>query len=173
MTGHSRKADMAVSSVLTLIGIAWTVEVFRSIPAGAGGGDVGPRAFPLLYGVLLIMLSAGWGLSRLMASEEPPRSAPPSDVEAEEGTATDTPKARIVALALTLFIVLLYGWMMTRVGFLLATFAVVLFSTLVILRERRFLVIGGMAFGITFATWLVFEVLLGIPLAVGSWINLG
>lgn len=178
MTEHSRKVDMMVSGVLTVIGIAWTVEVARTIPAGTGGGDVGPRAFPLLYGVLLIVLAAGWGVLRFLSQDAaPPRAAPPSAVEAaedaKEPAASDTPKARIMVLGMTLATVLLYGWLMTRVGFLLATFAVVLFSTIVILRERRPLVIGGMACGVTLAIWLIFEVLLGIPLAVGSWINLG
>lgn len=178
MTAHSRKVDLLVSGVLTVIGIAWTIEVVRTIPSGTGGGDVGPRAFPLLYGVLLIVLAAGWGVSRFLAEDvSPPRGAPPSAVDAAEDAGEpavqDTPKARTIVLAMTLATVLLYGWLMTRVGFLMATFAVVLFSTLVILRERRPLVIGGMACGVTLAIWLIFEVLLGIPLAVGSWINLG
>ncbi|WP_102224457.1 tripartite tricarboxylate transporter TctB family protein [Acidimangrovimonas sediminis] len=184
MMEHSRKVDVAIGTVLALIGLAWTLEVVRTIPAGTGGGDVGPRAFPLLYGVLLIVLSAGWALSRLLLTGEeaeapPPRPAQPSSSAAgateEDATpeAGDTPRARVVALALTLFVVLLYGWLMTRVGFLTATFAVVLFAALVVLRERRPVVVAGMAVGVTAATWLIFEVILGIPLATGSWINLG
>ncbi|MDH5531790.1 MAG: tripartite tricarboxylate transporter TctB family protein [Paracoccaceae bacterium] len=165
MSEKSRKSDIAFGGFFVAFGFAWIAGVVRTIPPGTGGGDIGPRAFPLMLGILLVLLSAGWVIGRIVSPTE------------EAGTAEILPpghrRQTVVNVSLTLGMLLLYGWLMTQVGFTIATFCTILLTVLVILRDRRPLVVIGMALGVTFAIWLIFEAILGIPLANGRWLNLG
>ncbi|MEQ3626763.1 MAG: tripartite tricarboxylate transporter TctB family protein [Celeribacter sp.] len=51
--------DIATASLLIAIAAIWCGMVWQTIPPGTGHGDVGPRAFPLLLGVMLGLLGAG------------------------------------------------------------------------------------------------------------------
>lgn len=165
MSDKARNTDIALGGLFVVIGIVWIAAVLQTIPPGTGGGDIGPRAFPLMLGVLLVLLSAGWAISRSL-----------SPIDRETTAETQPPGHRLragVDVTLTLGLLLLYGWLMARAGFAIATFCTILLAVLVILRERRPLIVIGMAFGVTFTTWLIFEAILGIPLANGRWVNLG
>ena len=66
-----------------------------------------------------------------------------------------------------------YGFLLKTTGFVIATPIVVLFVMLVNLRIRSVRLLLGMSVGLTLSCWLIFEKVLGIYLANGSWINLG
>jgi putative tricarboxylic transport membrane protein len=54
------------SFLLTLSGI-WIWLVVDTIPKGFGDGDIGPRAFPLMFGIILAVLSVLLLLKTLLA----------------------------------------------------------------------------------------------------------
>ena len=65
-----KKRDVVTGMLLLTLSLVWMLIVWRTIPPGTGGGDVGPRAFPLLLGALLavVMVVNGpfpWGCSLL------------------------------------------------------------------------------------------------------------
>ncbi|WP_171060544.1 tripartite tricarboxylate transporter TctB family protein [Poseidonocella sp. HB161398] len=158
MTG-SRK-DLVLGSVLFALGAAWSWAAWTTLSPGFGGGDIGPRAFPLAFGGLLMGLSAlflGVTLSRDGAAA----------AEAEEERILWGPALLLMAE------IGLYGALLERIGFLLATPLLVLAVLALNLKVRRPAVLIGMAAGMTLGCWLLFGQLLGIYLARGSWINLG
>jgi hypothetical protein len=67
----------------------------------------------------------------------------------------------------------LYGFLLEKIGFVLATPIVVLLAMVVSLRERSAVKLLGMSLGLTVGSWLLFEKVLGIYLANGTWLNLG
>lgn len=179
MTG--RNTDIAVYAVLLGTSLLWCGYVVETIPPGTGGGDVGPRAMPLLFGALLGVLAAGLMLNRVLGNDD-------GEPDTEQGlpevqvSGTDTPVAGATrnrlweeCLVVTLVFGLLfgYGWALRMIGFNLATFVVIALTMLLCLRERSPIRIAGMSVGVTFFCWLIFGKALNIPLATGIWINLG
>lgn len=53
--GNSIRRDLAVGASLFVLSVVWTVTVYVTVPTGTG---VGPRAFPLVLGIALMVLSA-------------------------------------------------------------------------------------------------------------------
>ena len=53
----NRVQDIALAIILMLISSIWTWLVINSIPPGFGEGEIGARAFPLTFGVMLFCLS--------------------------------------------------------------------------------------------------------------------
>ena len=211
--------DIATASILITIAVIWCGMVWQTIPPGTGHGDVGPRAFPLLLGVLLGLFGAGMLTLALKRRNHPEARAEAARRRADavaaaqayvrrdagvreerasnaaarltEGapatqTAPDAPdsaaaetedsasrRAELVMLALTLGLLVLYGFAMQKIGFTLATGLCVMATMLLILRDRSLVRVGLMTVGITFGCWLIFGQILDIPLARGSWISLG
>lgn len=156
------KRDLIVGCTLLLLSVLWSTIVYQTIPPGEGEGDVGPRAFPLVIGIalgvfaLLMLLRQFRGSSETAAVTE----------EASDPISFGAP-------LLTLLHIGLYGFLMTRIGFVLATFLVVTMVMLICVRERSPLRVAIASFGITFGCWLLFGKVLGVYLATGTWINLG
>ena len=163
MTDHRR--NYVIGFILLILSIAWTWLVIDTIPSGFGEGDIGPRAFPLMFGLclgglsLLLLLKSAWNGSE---SET-------------EGTLSGEHQLVInwVPAVLLLIEISAYGYLLKTVGFVIATPVVVLFVMAVNLRVRSVRMLLGMSLGITLVCWLIFEKALGIYLANGSWINLG
>ena len=163
VTYPSRFIPTAVT--LLVVAVAWTGYVVMTIPAGTGGGDVGPRAFPLGLGIALAILSLvgiaqAWRGRRASAAADAP-----ADDSATEG-------AHWPVLLVFLHI-LAYGFLMPRIGFVLATIAVVMSVMVFCVRDRSIPRVLGMSLGVAFACWLIFGKILGVYLATGSWITLG
>ncbi|NDV89485.1 hypothetical protein GTW51_22855 [Aurantimonas aggregata] len=170
MTDKSR--DLLTGTVLLILALAWMLMVWRTIPAGAGGGDVGPRAFPFLLGGLLALFSAVMVATALRRSDEETATAHTanlSDGEIGDGGGTFTP----VPLLLTFGHLIAYGFLMQLIGFVLATLVTVASIMIVCANDRSPLRIFLMSIGVTFGCWLIFGKILGVYLATGSWINLG
>jgi hypothetical protein len=152
------------SFLLTLSGI-WIWLVVDTIPKGFGDGDIGPRAFPLMFGIILAVLSVLLLLKTLLAR---PRT------QASDGIYDGYMFAiRWAPAALVLIEISAYGFLLKTCGFVIATPIVVLFVMLVNLRITSPKLLLGMSLGVTVSCWLIFEKALGIYLANGSWINLG
>ena len=64
MTDHAR--NYVVGLLLLTLSVVWTWLVIVTIPAGFGDGDIGPRAFPLMFGLCLGFLSVIVLLQSLM-----------------------------------------------------------------------------------------------------------
>lgn len=162
MTNRQRHNGLLSGVLLAVAGI-WIWLVTDTIRGGFGGGDVGPRAFPLAFGILLAVL-AGLLLVRVVMS----RPGTP-EVLPDQAAPHFTPLPAVVVLAE----VFLYGFLMQKLGFLIATTAIVLIIMLFNLKLRSVWTIIGITVGVPVGTWLMFEKVLGIYLANGSWINLG
>ena len=162
----NRVQDTVLGVSLLVLASVWTWLVVDTIRPGFGDGDIGPRAFPLTFGLMLLVLSALLLLKIAL-------NAPASEAEAEEEEeAAETPM-HWLSIFLVLGEIALYGYLLEKIGFLLATPAVVLLAMTVSLRVRSLPKLAGMSLGLTVGCWLLFEKLLGIPLANGVWVNLG
>ena len=166
----ARTQDIVVGTILLVLAVAWCAIVLQTIPAGQGGGDIGPRAFPLWLGVFLAVM-AGLLLLRSLMSRGGTSRAPNAPDLPE--TAPADRREELWLVGLTFGLLLLYGLILPVIGFNLATALVVALTLWLCVRVRSWAVLTGMTIGIPAATWLVFGKILHIPLATGSWINLG
>jgi len=166
MTDHQK--DIVLSIVILLLAATWTWLVVSTIPPGFGDGDIGPRAFPLAFGLILLALAA-----ILFVSSWTSGRAKPGVLGLPDETKTSlTQKIHWLAAVLLLGEIVLYGFLLEKIGFLLATPVVVVLVMALNLRIRSVRHLLGMSLGLTLACWLIFEKLLGIYLATGTWINL-
>jgi putative tricarboxylic transport membrane protein len=163
MTDQNR--DFVLGSLLLTLSVVWTWLVIDTIPAGFGEGDIGPRAFPLMFGICLGLLSALLLLKAI-------RTKPENDADNSLLNSFQT-VIHWFSAGLLLIEISAYGFLLKTCGFVIATPIVVLFVMLVNLRIRSIKLLLGMSFGVTLVCWLIFEKALGIYLANGSWINLG
>lgn len=163
MTDHKR--NFVIGFLLLILSVVWTWLVIDTIPAGFGSGDIGPRAFPLIFGICLGVLSVLLLLKTILNRQ---KSEAETILNAEY-------KAVIhwLPAALLLVEISAYGYLLKTVGFVIATPIVVLFVMAVNLRIRSPKMLLGMSIGTTLVCWLIFEKAIGIYLANGSWINLG
>jgi hypothetical protein len=153
MTGHAR--NYVIGFLLLTLSVVWTWLVIDTIPAGFGDGDIGPRAFPLMFGLCLGFLSVLLLLKSLMNRQK---------VETARSLVTEHQLAiHWLPTALLLIEILGYGYLLKTVGFVISTPILVLFVMFVNLRVRSVKMLLGMSIGIT----------LGIYLANGWLINIG
>jgi putative tricarboxylic transport membrane protein len=148
--------NIILGLILFSVSVVWSWLVIDSIPAGFGDGDIGARAFPLMFGLCLgflstlLLLKAVFGKANVQTK---------LDVIANSHSVIQWLPAGLILVE-----IVAYGYLLKTCGFVIATPIVVLFVMLVNL---------GMSIGITLTCWLIFEKALGIYLANGSWINLG
>ncbi|MDO6588417.1 tripartite tricarboxylate transporter TctB family protein [Salipiger sp. 1_MG-2023] len=163
-----RHKDLIFGGLLLGLGLTWTGLVWSTIPPAFDAYSIGPRAFPLTLGFILVGLCMVLLVHR--AAREHDNSG--TDVPAETDTALSR---RIMWLPLALITVEIcaYGYLLDKIGFLLATPLVILAILALNLRCGKPKVLVGMALGVTVGCWLIFDKLMGIHLASGSWINLG
>ncbi|WP_420397210.1 tripartite tricarboxylate transporter TctB family protein [Nioella sp.] len=161
--------DVALSLSLLALSAVWTWLVIDTIPTGWGHGDIGPRAFPMVLGIILgglciLLLIRTYVLGRTPAGKEGT-----VDVDAIEEASSE----RWGSMILVAIEISAYGFLLQKLGFLIATPILILFVLVIHLRLRSWKTILGMTLGMTLGCWLFFEKLLGIYLANGSWFNIG
>lgn len=164
----NRAQDIVLGAALVVLAAIWTWLVIDTIPPGFGDGEIGARAFPLTFGIMLLTLAAAL-LLRLLLS----RGADPA---ADSVTDAEMPEVQRLCWLPALILlgeIVLYGFLLEKIGFILATPIVVLLVMLVNLRVLSLPKLLGMSLGLTVGCWLIFEKVLGIYLANGTWINLG
>lgn len=163
----NRVQDAVLGAVLLVIAGAWTWLVLETIQPGFGEGEVGPRAFPLVFGITLLVLAAlllFWPI--LIRSILSRRNITPT--AKLDGTTIHWLPALLVLIE-----IMLYGFLLEKIGFVLATPIVVLIVMIVSLRIYSVRTLISMALGLTVGCWLIFEKIMGIYLAKGTWFNIG
>lgn len=160
--------EYVLSFVLFAVGIVWVALVWSTIPPAFDEGTVGPRAFPLALGLILLGLTALLFFFTATRRQRRPNIATPSGAEVPDSRKIEW----LPALVLTAEICV-YGYLLDKIGFLLATPLMVLAVMLLNLRIRSPRRLLGMSLGLTIGCWLIFQKVLGIYLATGTWINLG
>ena len=168
MSSPNARRDRIVGIVLLVFAVAWSVAARETIPAGFGG-QVGPRAFPLLLGYVLAGLSALLVLRTLGRTD--------GDGGASLGEEGAPPSARVskvevLSVASIFVAVVAYGFFLPRLGFTLATPIVIVALLRFGLAVRNRVLIAAFAVGMTAGCWLVFNKLMGAYLPPGTWIQL-
>ena len=158
-----RRQDVIAGSILLLFAIAWTMTVGLTVPDRHG---VGPRAFPFWLGVGLAVLSALLLLKGLFGPYDP---VAPVAVEDQEPSISLG--RRLWQVSVVCGIIVAFGWLMPRVGFMPATALTVAVTLVGPLGERRPLLVTGMAAGIALGSWLAFGKILGAYMPSGTWIS--
>jgi putative tricarboxylic transport membrane protein len=149
------RLDRVLGLILVLVALAWLWLAFTYIPGPRAAGETGPRAFPVLLGVVL----AGLGVA-LSFNPRPP---------AVETVAPVTRREAAVAAG-TIGVLVLYAFLLERVGFLVATPVAIALAMWGLVRVRSAVRIAALAIGFTVGCWAIFDALLGTPLPRGSWV---
>ena len=144
-----------------LIGLAaiWLWLVYTYSPGARGEGEPGPRAFPVLLGFVLLGLGSLTTLSAFL-SEKAKREAEALIV---------TQREALIASG-TFGVLILYAFMLEKLGFLIATPIAVALTMFGILRMRNWILVLSLATGLTVACWMFFAMLLETPLPRGLWL---
>lgn len=153
------RVDRWLGPCLVALAVIWLWLSYNYIPGARAEGEPGPRAFPILLGALLIGLGVMMTVFALRAGR---RGAADERVEAVSGRET-------VIVAGTFAILMLYAFLLEKLGFVLATPVAILLMMRGILRIRAWMTNLLMAGGITLVCWLVFVKLLEAPLPRGTW----
>ena len=160
-TSVAASRDRITGLVLLGIGVVWSAIVYQTIPGGQGQGDIGARAFPLIFGIGLMVLSLLLILKSYQSSE------------GSEEDKVESINLFKLKIAFSVFaLVVAYGFLLFKIGFLLATPLVVAVTMWIILHIRNVKTIAAMAIGITIGCWLIFGKLLGAYLPPGTWVTL-
>jgi hypothetical protein len=149
------RLDRFLGPILTLLALVWLWLAFTYIPGPRGPGETGPRAFPVLLGVTL----AGLGLALSLIPRRP---------DAESVAPVTRLEATVVAG--TFGVLILYAFLLERVGFLIATPVAIALTMLGLVRARSGVLVAALAIGFTVGCWAIFDALLGTPLPRGSWV---
>lgn len=157
------RSDRFLGPLLSALSLGWLWLAYLFIPASSTPGEPGPRAFPIVLGCALLML----GLSITVSGFARGREAALPDAVADNKASPLTHELRIVLG--TFGLLLLYAFLMEKTGFLVSTPIVLVLTLAGLLRIRRWTFIALMSVGITVVCWLVFVVLLRVPLPHGSW----
>jgi putative tricarboxylic transport membrane protein len=150
--------EKAAGIVLLAMGIAVAVYAWSSLKLGM---VVSPDAgfLPFFLGVLLVILASVWLVKDGLL-------APAS---AQSGAERFFPEGRWRKLLLVLAVVVAYAGLLERIGYLLATLAFLVAWQFGVERERWLKAAAISAIG-TAALYLLFRLVLRVPLPQGSWL---
>lgn len=154
------RLDRWLGPCLILLAVVWLWLSYAYIPGARGEGEPGPRAFPVLLGILLAGLGAVMTASAWTSTQ---------DAAAAEIT-TPASRREGIIVAATFGLLLLYAFLLDKTGFLIATPIVVALAMRGILNIRNWMLTLGLAGGLTIGCWLFFVSLLGAPLPRGAWL---
>jgi hypothetical protein len=70
----------------------------------------------------------------------------------------------------TFGLLILYAFLLDKVGFVLATPVVIALTMSGLLRMRTWGLVVSLAIGFTLGCWVIFDAVLGSPLPRGSWV---
>ena len=147
-----RRRDLGAAAVLLAFGL-FALTRARSLRFGSIAAP-GPGFFPLCLAAVLSLVSLGLLISALRE---------PGAVTASAASAGG--RLKVIG---TLGGLLVYALVLEPLGFLLATFALLLFFFTALQRQRWFVALGG-SVATALATYLVFKVWLGVNLPSGLW----
>jgi len=153
------RVDRWLGPGLLLLAFVWLWLVYTYIPDARNEGEPGPRAFPVLLGFALAGLGALVTLSAFVTGKG----------KAPEQTERVSRREAAVVFA-TFGLLMLYGLMLDKAGFLIATPIAVTLTMFGILRMRNWILVLTLAGGLTAGCWFFFAVLLKTPLPHGAWL---
>lgn len=153
------RVDRWLGPCLLVLAAVWLWLVFEHIPDARQPGEPGPRAFPVLLGIVLLLLAGFMTVSAYV----------PSASRRSDETDRATRREGIIAAA-TFGLLIAYAFLLEKLGFLIATPVVVALAMAGILRMRNWLFIGAIAGGLTAVCWAFFVWLLKAPLPHGLWL---
>jgi putative tricarboxylic transport membrane protein len=157
------RSDRFLGPLLSALSLGWLCLAYLYIPASTTPGEPGPRAFPIVLGGALLLLGLAITISGFARRRE---VAPPAtDPDHKESQL----KHELRIVIGTFGLLMLYAFLMEKTGFLASTPIVLILALAGLLRMRRWAFIALMSGGITLVCWLVFVVLLRVPLPRGSW----
>jgi hypothetical protein len=171
------RIDRWLGPSLTLLALAWLWLVLTYIPGARAEGEPGPRAFPILLGAML----AGLGISMAVMALISRRRHVGRVLDHTVGRVLSDPADATVEMiapltrreatfaASTFGLLILYAFLLDKVGFVIATPVVMALTMCGLLRMRRWVLIVSLAVGFTLGCWAIFDALLGTPLPRGSW----
>ncbi len=156
------RTDRWLGPLIGALALGWLVLVYLYIPGARNPGEPGPRGFPVVLGCALL------GLGLLISWSGWSRG----DAAAQEASDTVEPmQRRELRIVLGTFaLLLLYAFLMEKTGFLISTPIVLVLVMAGILGMRNWRFIVLMTSGTTLVCWLVFAVLLRVPMPQGSWL---
>lgn len=154
------RLDRWLGSSLTVLALGWLWLVYEYIPGARMEGEPGPRAFPVLLGIVLAGLGVVMTLQAVAsATRERAAGTTPSLTSREAWLATGT-----------FGVLVLYAFLLDKVGFVVATPVVIALAMYFLVQVRNWMLLGSLAIGFTLGCWVIFDVLLGTPLPSGLWV---
>lgn len=151
--------------LLSVFSVGWLWLTFQYIPSSNTPGEPGPQAFPIVLGCALLLL----GLSITVSDFARKKAAAPTKTDAQSDVNAEAKKHELRIVLGTFGLLMLYAFLMEKTGFLVSTPIVLALTLGGLLRIRRWAFIVKMSVGTTLVCWLVFVVLLRVPLPGGSW----
>ena len=149
-----RGRDLGAAAVLLAFGLFALIQA-RGLRFGSIVSP-GPGFFPICLAAALTLVSVALVVTALRT---PPTAAGPASGPRVGG------QLKVVG---TLGSLVVYALVLERLGFLLATFALLLFFFKALQRQRWLAALGG-SLATSLATYLVFKVWLGVNLPAGLW----
>lgn len=155
--------DCWIGVICLLGGGGWAYMAITTIPGDYEPFVAGPQMFPVLLGVILVLL----GLS-LVGSSFFNRNWEGQD----SGSNIDSPSLREVRVVVSTFILLIgYGFLLDKMGFLVATPIAIITTFICILQIRSWKLIVSMTAGLTIGSYVLFGVIIGTYLPRGTWLQ--
>jgi hypothetical protein len=153
------RVDRWLGPCLLVLAAVWLGLVYAHIPDARQPEEPGPRAFPILLGFILLVLAGFMTLSAYF-----PSASKPSD-ETERATPRE-----LYIVSATFGLLILYAYLLEKLGFVIATPIIVALAMAGILRMRNWIAITALAGGLTAVCWMFFVWLLKAPLPRGLWL---
>lgn len=154
------RLDRWLGPSLTLLALVWLWLVYTYIPGARAEGEPGPRAFPILLGAVLAGLGVVMAVLALASARR----------QSAEETTPSPNRREATLVAGTFGLLILYAFLLDKVGFVIATPVVIALAMYGLLRVRRWALVGSLAVGFTLGCWVIFDAVLGTPLPRGSWV---
>ena len=158
------RSDRWLGPLLSLLSMGWLLLAYLYIPTSNVPGEPGPRAFPNLLGYALLML----GLMMTVSGFTRRREVTPADAEADDDAAASPLQHELRIVLGTFGLLLLYAFLMEKTGFLVSTPIVLVLALAGLLRIRQWTFVALMSGCTTLVCWLVFVLVLRVPLPRGS-----
>jgi len=145
--------------VLLLAFSVWWGYHTANLPSATMANAPGPRFFPWVLVGALALLSLLLLITSLKTGADESRRP-----EANGGIGRQKLKKHVAVF----FIIFIYIVLVENIGFRLATFPILLIILRLVMGQKSWVVGIGTAAGITMGIYLVFRVLLGVPLPSGN-----
>jgi putative tricarboxylic transport membrane protein len=156
-----QRVDRWLGLVLFLFALAWCGIVVTTIPPGFEG-EPGPRGFPLLLGIALGALGLCLSTSAFLGR---------AGLEADQDRIEPVSRSEVRVVGLTILVFLAYAFLLDKLGFLVATPAMVALALWLIAGQRSWAKVLLLAAGISIGSYLVFGILIAAHLPEGAWLQ--